>query len=37
MHSLIYLYEILREEIQTDQKEIQIVIAIIAVTNYRCS
>lgn len=37
MHSLIYLYKILRDTFQTDQKEMQMVIATLVVTNYRCS
>lgn len=37
MHSLIYSYKILKDTIQTDQKEIQMVIATLVVTNYCCS
>lgn len=37
MHSLIYLYKILKDTTQTDQKEMQMVIATLVVTNYRCS
>lgn len=37
MHSLIYLYKILKDRILTDQKEMQMVIATLVVTNYCCS
>lgn len=37
MHSLIYLYEIVKDTILTDQKEMQMAIATLVVTNYCCS
>ena len=36
-HSLIYLYKILKDTIQTDLQEVQMVIATLVLSGYCCS